>query len=101
GGVVARLRSGAGPREEGITFTSEAPAQERPESPAVPPEPTKLPDVGDAAQQTTLPKAKPKKPAIKGKVKSPAPDPKETKAARVKAKSPTPNAPNRRGTEGQ
>ena len=77
---------------------SGAPAQERPESP---PEPTKLPDVGDAAQQTALPKAKPKKAAIKGKVKSAAADPKKTKAARVKAKSPKAKGPKRKGKEGQ
>ena len=77
------------------------PAQERPESPPVPPEPTKLPDVRDAGQQTTLPKAKPKKAAIKGKVRSGAADPEETKAARVKAKSPKAKGPKRKGKEGQ
>ena len=77
------------------------PAQERLESPPVPPEPTKLPDVGDAVRQITLPKAKPRKAAAKGKVKSATADAKETKSARVKAKRPKVQGPKRRGKAGQ
>jgi len=69
------------------------PAQERPESPPVPPEPAKLPDVGDAGLQTTLPKAKAEEAPAKGRVKSAAADAKETKSARVKAKWPKAQRP--------
>ena len=66
------MPSGAGSREEGVTFTSEAPAQERQESPPVPPKPTKLDGITEVAKPITEPKAaKPiKAGSVKGKARS-------------------------------
>src|SRR5215831_7726660 len=71
-GAVATPPSGAGPREEGVAFRDEEPAQERPNRSPVLPTPTKPVEIIGVAESIAEPEAaKPRKAGpAKGKAKT-------------------------------